>query len=151
MAQDFLNMAVLGDNLTAANKRGFRSIRVEEPVNANYDFRYFETFPSAWAQAYAFRKALEKGDRIAIEEWAVLLMLHFFGVLHLRQYEAAAISQNFDEDLWVALEKTYPKSGKNDDSLSDLWLLRADDTVVGAYYKPIVFFPNRGREAWLKS
>ena len=83
MAKDFLNSGILGANVSDAGGRVFRAIGTDNLPTPEYDGRFFETFPTVWANAYAFRKELEKGTPEAVEEWPTLFLLHYFGVLHL--------------------------------------------------------------------
>jgi hypothetical protein len=151
MAKDFLNQGILGANVSSAGGRGFRAINTDNLPIPDYDGRYFETFPTVWANAYAFRKELEKGDRQAVEEWTTLFLLHYFGVLHLENFDQRLLQSEFDKDLWLALAGTYPRS-RDENTLQSISILQTSDrTTVGAYYPQIIFFPNRGREVWEQS
>lgn len=163
--KEFLNQGILGSGAGVARKRGFRSIATENIGSPEYNSRYFETFPTAWATAYAFRKSLEadpkeregapdaaeieKAATIATREWATLFLLHYFGILQLTSYGAEDVKNNYDKDLWLALSGTYPslKEGVT----SAIRLLETDDLrVIGAYYSEVVFFPSRSRSKWIK-
>jgi len=151
MAKDFLNQGILGANVSAAGGRGFRAINTDNLPIPEYDGRYFETFPTVWANAYAFRKELEKGDARAVEEWLTLFLLHYFGVLHLENFDQRLLQSEFDKDLWLALSGTYPRS-RDESELQSIGILQTSDRVtVGAYYPQIIFFPSRGREVWERS
>jgi hypothetical protein len=151
MAKDFLNSGILGANVSAAGGRGFRPVNSDTLPVPEYDGRYFETFPTVWASAYAFRKELEKGTPSAIEEWMTLFLLHYFGVLHLESFDQRVLNDAFDKDLWLAFAGTYPQS-RDEGALQSIGILQTTDrAVVGAYYPQIIFFPSRGRESWLES
>lgn len=148
MARDFLNAGILGANISAPGGRGFRAINTDNLPTPEYDGRFFETFPTVWAKAYAFRKELEKGDPTAIEEWMTLFLLHYFGVLHLDTFDQQVLQSEFDKDLWLAFAGTYPRT-RDENKLQSVDILKASDgTVVGAYYQQIVFFPSRDRSSW---
>jgi hypothetical protein len=151
MAKDFLNSGILGGGVGTAPKSGFRAIKTEYIGNPDYNPRFFETFPTVWASSYAFRKALEQGDETAIEEWATLFLLHYFGVLHLATFDQKILETDYDRDLWLALHGTFPRT-KEEAELQSVGLLQTDDhVVIGAYYPQTVFFPARGRDAWQQS
>jgi len=148
MAKDFLNSGILGGGVGTAGKSGFRAIKTEYIGNPDYNPRFFETFPTVWASSYAFRKALEQGDETAIEEWATLFLLHYFGILHLKVLDQNVLENNYDRDLWLALHGTYPRT-KDETELQSVGLLQTDDhAVIAAYYPQTVFFPARGRDGW---
>jgi hypothetical protein len=148
MSKDFLNLTILGGQIPPADGRGFRSVRTDNLAEPQYDHRYFETFPTVWAAAYAFRKALEMGDAAAIEEWASLFLLFYFGGLKLDVYDQSRLQEEFDKDLWDALGGTFPHSSDSG-TFEEMMLLKTDDDiVVGAYYPTVIFFPARGRDAW---
>ncbi len=150
MARDFLNSGILGANV-AAGGRGFRAINTDNLPVPEYDGRYFETFPTVWANAYAFRKELEAGSPEAVGEWFTLFLLHYFGVLHLENFDQRVIQKEFDKDLWLAYTGTYPRS-RDEGELQSIGILQTTDrAVVGAYYPQIIFFPSRGRDTWLAS
>jgi hypothetical protein len=151
MSKDFLNTGILGANVSAAGGRGFRAVNTDNLPIPEYDGRYFETFPTVWANAYAFRKELEAGSPDALSEWLTLFLLHYFGVLHLENFDQLLIQKQFDKDLWLAYAGTYPR-GHNEGELQSVGILQTTDkTVVGAFYPQIIFFPSRGREAWASS
>lgn len=110
MAKDFLNAGILGGGVGTAGKSGFRAVRTEYIGSPDYNPRFFETFPTVWASGYAFRKALEQGNETAIEEWATLFLLHYFGVLHLSNFDQNVLESKYDRDLWLALHGTFPVS-----------------------------------------
>lgn len=148
MARDFLNSGILGANVSAAGGRGFRAINTDNLPIPEYDGRYFETFPTVWANAYAFRKELEADSPEAIGEWFTLFLLHYFGVLHLENFDQRLVQNEFDKDLWLAYAGTYPRSRGEADLQSIGILQTTDRAVVGAYYPQIIFFPSRGRDGW---
>lgn len=151
MAKDFLNAGILGGGSGVADKRGFRSIKTDYIGSPDYNPKFFETYPTVWASAYAFRKSLEKGENGAVEEWATLFLLHYFGVLHLETFDQRTLQSEYDRDLWFAMHGTYPRT-KEENELLSVGLLQTDDhAVIGAYYPQTVFFPARGRESWLES
>ncbi|HRI05258.1 MAG TPA: hypothetical protein PLL77_16090, partial [Pyrinomonadaceae bacterium] len=151
MSKDFLNAGILGANISSAGGRGFRAINTDNLPTPEYDGKYFETFPTVWANAYAFRKELEMGSQTAIDEWVTLFLLHYFGVLHLENFDQKSLQQDFDKDLWLAFSGTYPRS-RDEGELQSVGILQTSDrAVVGAYYPQIVFFPSRGRDTWLTS
>jgi hypothetical protein len=148
MSKDFLNSGILGANVSAAGGRGFRAVNTDNLPIPEYDGRYFETFPTVWANAYAFRKELEVGSPEAIGEWFTLFLLHYFGVLHLENFDQRLVQTEFDKDLWLAYAGTYPRVRGEADLQSIGILQTTDRAVVGAYYPQIIFFPSRGRDAW---
>jgi len=151
MAKDFLNSGILGVNISAASGRGFRPINTDNLPIPKYDGRYFETFPTVWANAYAFRKELETSDQRAVEEWTTLFLLHYFGVLYLESFDRRKLEGEYDKDLWLALAGTYPRS-REESELQSVGILRtADHLTVGAYYPQTIFFPSRGRDNWEQS
>lgn len=151
MSKDFLNAGILGANIAAAGGRGFRAINTDNLPVPEYDGRYFETFPTVWANAYAFRKELEMGSPTALDEWVTLFLLHYFGVLHLENFDQVKLQKEFDKDLWLAFSGTYPRS-RDESELQSVGILKTSDrAVVGAFYRQIIFFPSRGRESWLSS
>lgn len=151
MARSFLNQGILGDTGEPAS-RGFRAIPTDKLTAADYDPRFFETFPTVWAEAYAFRKALEKGDPQKTEEWATLFLLFYFGIIHLKTFDSQTLLNEYDADLWQALHGTYPRPKGDKSNLEFIALLQTDDEVtVGAYYPQVVFFPSRGRSGWAQS
>jgi hypothetical protein len=153
MAKDFLNQGILGGGAGVADKRGFRTINTGYIGSPEYDARFFETFPTVWASGYAFRKSLEIGDAIAVEEWATIFLLHYFGILHLQEFSRQTLDTEYDRDLWLALYGTFPRPRTNDEGdLQSVSILQTNDNVtVGAYYPQVVFFPSRGRENWFQS
>ena len=151
MAKDFLNSGILGGGAGFADGAGFRAIKIDDISSPDYDPRFFETFPTVWASAYAFRKSLEQGNEATIEEWTTLFLLHYFGVLHLTSFDKFKLETEYDKDLWAAFHGTYPKT-KDDIDLQSVGILQTDDqTVVGAYFPQVVFFPSRGRDNWQES
>lgn len=153
---NFINRNIVGDGPAASTLRGFRAIKKSEIGTPVYDSRYFETFPTTWAAAYAFGRELSGGAGgaavdAALDEWATLFLLHFFGAVHLHTLPGSELQnhQLYDKDLWLALSGTYPKRPGEGHGLDALHLLETDSgTVVGAYYPDMVFFPSRGRALW---
>lgn len=159
--KEFLNTGILGGGAGVAEKRGFRAVRTEYITSPDYDPKYFETFPTSWAAAYAFRKVLDLpvkpgteagafSDDVsqAVEEWVTLFLLHYFGIVYLAEFKQSELQQNYDRDLWLALSGTYPSV--REESPKSIKLLQHDETVVGAYYPAVIFFPARDRTTWLK-
>jgi hypothetical protein len=161
--KEFLNSGILGGGAGVADRRGFRAILTEYITSPDYDPKYFETFPTSWAAAYAFRKVLDlpvkPGSVIdggafveevseAIEEWVTLFLLHYFGVVYLSEFKQSELQQDYDRDLWLALSGTYPSV--REEAPRSIKLLQHDDTVVGAYYPAVIFFPARDRNTWLQ-
>lgn len=160
--KDFLNTGILGGGAGIAEKRGFRAVRTEYITSPDYDPKYFETFPTSWAAGYAFRKVLDLpvrqgadaglfADEVsqAVEEWVTLFQLHYFGILYLAEFKKLDLQQNYDRDLWMALSGTYPSA--REQPPNTIKLLQTDSqTVVGAYYPAVIFFPARDRTSWLK-
>lgn len=154
--RDFLNAGILGDGAGVPTRRGFRSVQTEHIQSPVYSERYLETFPTVWATAYSFERALEfeaqtnlpdnETPRLATEEWASLLLLHYYGLIHLAEYERNDLVREYDKDLWNALSGTYPDANAD---ISRIALLETNNhTVVGAYYPSVIFFPSRDRAAW---
>ena len=161
--KDFLNNGILGGGAGVAEKKGFRTVRTEYITSPDYDPKYFETFPTSWAAAYAFRKTLDlpatatsgvEGGRFAeevsqaVEEWATLFLLHYFGILFLTESKQIELQQQYDKDLWLALSGTYPSA--REEPPRSIRLLQHGETVVGAFYPSVIFFPARDRTRWLK-
>jgi hypothetical protein len=161
--KDFLNTGILGGGAGVADKRGFRAIRTEYITSPDYDPKYFETFPTSWAAAYAFRKVLdlpvkpgavsENGSFVeevseAVDEWVTLFLLHYFGIVYLSESKQTELQQDYDRDLWLALSGTYPSV--REEAPRSIKLLQHDNTVVGAYYPAVIFFPARDRTTWLQ-
>lgn len=148
MSKDFLNIGIIGGETEADARRGFRKMKTEKIQRPKYDPNFFEAFPTMWAGAFSFERALQQKEFVEIEEWAVLLSLHFFGVMHLETFERETLIKEYDWDLWKALSITYPFGNIN---LTEVDLLKIDRLVVGAYYPSTIFFPSRGRSTWLHS
>jgi hypothetical protein len=156
--KEFLNAGILGGGAGVPEKRGFRAVITDYIGSPEYDARYFETFPTAWASAYAFQKSLETEEKpgvaddkvaaVATEEWASLFLLHYFGPAHLKEYSQEILRNEYDKDLWLALSGTYPNARES--SPATIKMLETDEgTVVGAYYPETIFFPSRGRGSWV--
>ena len=156
-----------GDNIDQLSERQFERRPINQEVK--HDRRYIETIPTMWASAYELRRTVEEygagGDdnlknvpkefHEAVEEWTCLFLLYYFGVANLEELAGDVFVDNpqrksgYDPDLWPALSLTYPEG-----DLRRLTLLRVDDqqqTVIGACYPGIIFFPSRGRQTWLAS
>jgi len=159
--KEFLNAGILGGGAGVAEKRTFRAVRTEYLTSPDYDPQYFETFPTAWAAGYAFRKVLDLpvkpgaevgsvADEVssAVEEWVTLFLLHYFGVAYLAEFKQSELQQNYDRDLWQALSGTYPSS--REEPPKSIKLLQHNETVLGAYYPAVIFFPARDRTSWIK-
>jgi hypothetical protein len=147
--KEFLNAGILGNGASVPDRKGFRAVPREYIGSPEYNARFFETFPTAWANAYAFSKSLDSGAKEDVGEWVSLFLLHYFGSIHLTSYDEVLLREEYDKDLWVALKGTFPDSGNTE--LRSLDMLETDEqTVIGAYYPEIIFFPSRGREAWNK-
>lgn len=161
--KEFLNSGILGDGAGVAEKRGFRAVLTEYLTSPDYDPKYFETFPTSWAAAYAFRKVLDLSGKTgqasengliveevsqALDEWVTLFLLHYFGIVYLSESKQSQLQQEYDRDLWLALSGTYPSV--REEAPRSIKLLQHDQTVVGAYYPEVIFFPARDRTSWLK-
>lgn len=163
--KEFLNTGILGDGAGVPSKQEFRPVKTEYIGTPKYDAKYFETFPTAWASAYAFRKSLETDGKAkdgreppaaeaeaqadaATLEWVTLFLLHYYGNINLVRYDEKELTGSYDKDLWLALSGTYPsmKGG----GVSSIRLLEADGRIIGAYYPEVIFFPSRGRSTWLR-
>jgi hypothetical protein len=161
--KEFLNLGILGGDAGVPERRGFRAIKTDYIGSPEYNGRFFETFPTTWASAYAFRKALaaerqtdfgvvaaDDEDAVAAtEEWMSLFLLHYFGTVRLVEYKREDLEKEYDKDLWLALSGTYPSAREG--GLASVSLLETNEgTVVGAYYPDVIFFPSRGRSAWAR-
>jgi hypothetical protein len=161
--KEFLNVGILGGDAGVPERRAFRAIKTDYIGAPDYNSRFFETFPTVWASAYAFRKELaaekqtEQGtvvveDETTIataEEWMSLFLLYYFGRIRLVEYKREALEKEYDKDLWLALSGTYPSAREG--NLSSVLLLESNEgTVVGAYYPEVIFFPSRGRASWTR-
>jgi hypothetical protein len=155
--KEFLNAGILGGGAGVPEKRGFRAVITDYIGSPEYNAKYFETFPTTWASAYAFQKSLETENKpgtldnqaaaVATEEWVSLFLLHYFGPAHLSEYNQTTLRDEYDKDLWLALSGTYPTAKEM--GLASIKLLETDEgTVVGAYYPEVIFFPSRGRATW---
>lgn len=152
------------DNIDQLSERQFERRPINQDVR--HDRRYIETIPTPWATAYELRRTVEDygagGEsnlmnvpqefQEAVEEWMCLFLLYYFGVANLQELAGDLFTDGpggksgYDPDLWPALSLTYPEG-----DLRGLTLLRVDDqqqTVIGACYPGIVFFPSRGRQTW---
>lgn len=135
-------------SLPVQQEKTFSRVPADNIQPPDYRSQFFETLPTMWAAAYIFQRAIEREDRATIEEWASLLLLHSFNTLHIETVKQAALQQEYDRDLWPAMNGTYPA---HDNPLRDLKLLRtANGTIVGACYPKIILFPGRGRSGWHK-
>ncbi|MBS1807714.1 MAG: hypothetical protein JST84_05945 [Acidobacteria bacterium] len=146
-----LNNSILGGNIPDQRERRFARVVASHLQAPEYNAKYFETLPTMWATAYVFQRAVEKEEPKEIEEWAALLALDYFGVLELKKYEPSTLQQEYDRDLWPAISGTYPSP--QGEELPGVFLLHTSsraETVVGAFYPGIIFFPSRGRTEWLK-
>lgn len=144
--KDFLNSGILGNNAGLANRRGFRQVGTANLQKTEPDRRFFEAIPTAWAEPYLFGKAVEAGGPREVKEWLALFLLHHFGVIYVAAFEQDVLRREYDRDLWLGLDNTYPHP---EAPLRRLELLRTDDgAVVGATYPQVLFFPGRGRATW---
>ncbi len=145
--QVLLNNMILGSGAGVQQERRFARLPASNLQPPEYDPKYFETLPTAWAVAYTFQRAVEKNNLAAVEEWVALMLLHLNDVLHLESHEQHQLQDEYDRDLWPALSGTYPSPKQ--DRLTGIKLLQTDGgVVVGAYYPGIIFFPGRGRALW---
>jgi hypothetical protein len=117
-----LNREILGDP-PAQQERRFSRIPATNLQPPEYNAKYFETLPTMWAEAYTFQRAIERGDRSALEEWVLLILLDYFGVIHLKRYEESTLVQEYDPDLWPAISGTYP--GPKHDTINCVELLES--------------------------
>lgn len=150
---EFLHGSILGDNAGVLDARSFGTVSTGAISLPAYRTKYFETFPSVWASAYAFTKLLRRDNAssseafTAIGEWVSMFALHYLGVAHVAEFSKREIVAECDADFWPAVAGTYPALGA--ERIDSLLLLRVDDsTVIGGYYPECVFFPARGRESW---
>jgi hypothetical protein len=161
--KEFLNVGILGGDAGIPERRGFRAVKTDYIGSPDYNARFFETFPTTWASAYAFRRSLaadkqtdygtvatdDEAAIAATEEWMTLFLLHYFGTVRLAEYKRESLEKEYDKDLWLALSGTYPSAREG--NLSAVYLLETNEgTVVGAYYPEIIFFPSRGRAEWAR-
>jgi hypothetical protein len=161
--KEFLNIGILGGDAGIPERRGFRAVKTDYIGSPDYNARFFETFPTTWASAYAFRRSLaadrqtdygtvatdDEAAIAATEEWMTLFLLHYFGTVRLVEYKRESLEKEYDKDLWLALSGTYPSAREG--NLSAVYLLETNEgAVVGAYYPEIIFFPSRGRAAWAR-
>jgi hypothetical protein len=146
--KEFINGGILGPNAGVFGERTFAPVKTNVIGKPDYDPKFFETFPTTWASAYAFERSLEEKDSAAIEEWLSLFCLHYFGVVYINPVSDDLLKNEYDKDLWPAISRTYPMG----DSMHEMLLLSTDDgVIVGSYYPDIVFFPSRGRASWQNS
>src|ERR1044071_2829989 len=158
--KEFLNLGILGGDAGIPERRGFRAVKTDYIGSPDYNARFFETFPTTWASAYAFRRSLaadrqtdygtvatdDEATIAATEQWMTLFLLHYFGTVRLVEYKRESLEKEYDKDLWLALSGTCPSAREG--NLSAIYLLETNEgAVVGAYYPEIIFFPSRGRAA----
>ncbi|HWS99952.1 MAG TPA: hypothetical protein VN256_06880 [Pyrinomonadaceae bacterium] len=147
--KDFLNSEILGGNVGIANRSGFREIGTDSLQKTEPSRHFFEAIPTAWAEPYFFSKAIEAGEPRSTKEWVTLFLLHYFGIIYVERFEKETLQREYDRDLWVGLENTYPFSQT---ALQRVDLLQTNDgAVVGATYPRVLFFPSRSRAGWLAS
>lgn len=151
MAKDFINSGILGAGANVSDQAGFRRVGSEYISDSEFDPRLSDALPTVWSEAIAFRTRLEQGNGIAVEEWATIFLLHYFGVLHLNSFVEASLRAEFGAELWPTFDMTFP-STPGEEILRTVALLKTDDgTVVGAYFPQTIFFPAIDREALLAS
>jgi hypothetical protein len=144
---ELLNRGILGSNAGTFKERTFNPVPMDNITSPEYSPRFFETFPTMWATAYAFEKSLRKRDNAAVREWASLLMLQYFRYADFVWIDGDDLALRAGPNLSAALSGSFPPKG-----FERLGVLRMNDgTVVGAYYPTVVFFPSRGRAGWRKS
>jgi hypothetical protein len=147
--KDFLNSEILGNNAGISNRPGFRAVGTANVQRTEAQRQFFETIPTAWAEPYFFSKAIEAGEPRATKEWLTLLLLHYFGVIYLVRFEKEELQREYDRDLWIGLENTYPFANM---PLQRIDLLQTEDgAVVGATYPRVLVFPSRSRATWQES
>ncbi|MGH9842988.1 MAG: hypothetical protein ACREEM_29980, partial [Blastocatellia bacterium] len=128
-------------------ERGFSRVPATYLQQPDYRPEFFETLPTMWATAYIFQRAVEREDAELVEEWVSLLLLHSFGELNVKSFSKTKLKDEYDRDLWPALNGTYPN--RRNDVLGGVRLLvRASGVVVGACYPGVIFFPGRDRAEW---
>lgn len=161
--KEFLNIGILGGDAGIPERRGFRAVKTDYIGSPDYNADFFETFPTTWASAYAFRRSLaadrqtdygavaadDEASVAATEEWMTLFLLHYFGTVRLAEYKQENLEKEYDKDLWLALSGTYPSAREG--NLSAIYLLETNEgTIVGGYYPEVIFFPSRGRAGWAR-
>lgn len=145
-----LNRNLVGNSVGASPERKTTAIRIEQLSSVNYDPKYFETIPTAWAAAYEFEGLLRQNSQPEIEEWVCLLTLHFFGIIGIARLTENQLSDHYEPRLWSVLNGTFPSISKA--SLRQIDLLRDSNGVtVGGCYEETIFFPSRDRSAWRDS
>lgn len=145
-----LNRNILGNSIPPSRARATTSIKVDELPAVDYDPKYFETIPTAWAAAYEFEGLLRQNDKVAVEEWVCLLTLHFFGIIGIARLTEKQINDLYEPRLWKVLSGTFPAGATT--PLEHIDLLRdSTGTIVGGCYQETIFFPGRDRAAWRKS
>lgn len=150
---EFLPREILGDRAGALDPRTFASVSTDAIAKPLYLNKYFETFPTAWAAAYAFTKLLHRGDKVAVaevyaavREWVTLFALQYLNVAYVTADDRQSLERDADPDFWPAIAGTYPSAGE---AIEHLMLLRVDEqTVIAGYYPDVVFFPARDRSGW---
>lgn len=145
-----LNRSVLGNSISPSPPRATTSIKIDELPAVDYDPKYFETVPTSWAAAYEFEGLLRQNDKVAIEEWACLISLHFFGIIGIARLSENQAKDLYEPRLWSVLSGTFPTIAAT--PLKHIDLLRdSTGTTVGGCYQETVFFPGRDRASWRKS
>ena len=147
--KDFLNSEILGNNAGISNRRGFREVSTANVQRAEAERHFFESIPTLWAEPYFFSKDIEASEPRATKEWVTLFLLQYFGIIYLKRFPRQTLQRDYDRDLWVGLENTYPFSQAPIQSI-DL-LQTGDDAVVGATYPRVLLFPSRSRATWMQS
>src|SRR3954447_19993718 len=129
---EFLHGSILGDNAGVLEARTFGTVTTGAIGLPTYRSKYFETFPSMWANAYAFSKLL-KFERVskpeaytAIAEWVSMFALHYLGIAHVEEYSREEIVTDCDPDFWPAVSGTFP----DPTPIASLILLVLDERTI---------------------
>lgn len=143
--ETLLNQEIRG-GLSPHDKRGFFRASIPLP---EYSPGFFETSPTMWAAAYDFEQKVVAGDRIAMGEWASLVLLHYCRKLRVVNFEETSLGDGgYDPDLWPVLKRTYPKASQADELKQLGVVITSDNYVIGGVYPSVIFFPGRGRDRW---
>ena len=111
---EFLHKSILGERAGALDARTFSPVSTDAIGLPEYRNKYFETFPSAWAAAYAFTKLLRRVEKVAaaevaaaVREWVTLFALHYSGA-YVTSEDKESLEHGVDPDFGRPLPARIP-------------------------------------------